>query len=141
MKQTYALLLALILLPLAPRVDALGLGNINLHSALNQPLNADIRLLSVDQEELDRIYVGLATSAAFAKAGIERPFYLTQLKFKIVIDNSGAATIRAFSKDPIREPFVNFLLEVEWPKGRLLREYTLLLDPPAFSAERAVASI
>ena len=109
---------------------ALGLGEIHPHSALNQSFNADIDLLSVDQQEVQDVRVELASQDAFDKAGIERPFYLSGLKFKPMLTSSGKPVIEITSDDPIREPFLNFLLEVNWPKGRLVREYTVLLDPP-----------
>ncbi len=109
---------------------ALGLGDIHSHSALNQKFNAEIDLLSVDQEEIQDIRVNLASEEAFSRAGIERLFLLTNLKFSPMYSASGKPVISVSSSDPIREPFLNFLLEVNWPKGRLVREYTVLLDPP-----------
>jgi pilus assembly protein FimV len=109
---------------------ALGLGDIHSHSALNQKFNAEIDLLSVDQEEIQDIRVSLASEEAFSRAGIERLFLLTDLTFSPMYSASGKPVISVSSNDPIREPFLNFLLEVNWPKGRLVREYTVLLDPP-----------
>ncbi|MEJ2590684.1 MAG: FimV/HubP family polar landmark protein, partial [Candidatus Thiodiazotropha sp.] len=97
---------------------------------MNQSFNADIDLLSVDQQEVQDVRVELASQDAFDKAGIERPFYLSGLKFKPMLTPSGKSVIEITSDDPIREPFLNFLVEVNWPKGRLVREYTVLLDPP-----------
>lgn len=109
---------------------ALGLGEIHSQSALNQNFKAEIDLLSVDQEEIQDIRVNLASDEAFDRAGIERLFLLTGLRFEPVYSASGKPVIAVTSTDPIREPFLNFLLEVNWPKGRLVREYTVLLDPP-----------
>ena len=109
---------------------ALGLGEIEVKSALNQILNADIKLHSVAEGGLDGVKVKLASPAAFSKAGIERPFSLTGLRFNPLKDAGGKPIIRISSKKPIREPFLNFLIEVDWSEGRLVREYTLLLDPP-----------
>ncbi|MCU7795689.1 MAG: hypothetical protein KZQ75_01025 [Candidatus Thiodiazotropha sp. (ex Myrtea spinifera)] len=121
---------------------ALGLGDINSKSALNQDFNAEIDLLSVDQEEVQDIRVGLASQEAFDRAGIERLFLLSGLKFQPMMSPSGKPVIAVTSSDPIREPFLNFLLEVNWPKGRLVREYTVLLDPPVTinRAPQAVAA-
>ncbi|MCU7852706.1 MAG: hypothetical protein KZQ80_10875 [Candidatus Thiodiazotropha sp. (ex Monitilora ramsayi)] len=121
---------------------ALGLGDINSKSALNQDFNAEIDLLSVDQEEVQDIRVGLASQEAFDRAGIERLFLLSGLKFQPMMSPSGKPVIAVTSVDPIREPFLNFLLEVNWPKGRLVREYTVLLDPPVTinRAPQAVAA-
>ncbi|MEW8328301.1 MAG: FimV/HubP family polar landmark protein [Candidatus Thiodiazotropha sp.] len=111
-------------------VLALGLGEIHSQSALNQAFKADIDLLSVSQEELQDVRVSLASREAFEKAGMERPYLLTGLKFTPMLTPAGKPVISISSKDAIREPFLNFLIEVNWPKGRLVREYTVLLDPP-----------
>ncbi len=109
---------------------ALGLGDIRLNSALNQYLNADIELLSADVDELDGIRVTLGSPAVFEKAGVARSYELTYLTFKPVVLSNGRPVIRVASREPVREPFLNFVVEMNWPKGRLIREYTLLLDPP-----------
>jgi pilus assembly protein FimV len=109
---------------------ALGLGEIHSRSALNQAFKADIDLLSVSREELQDVRVTLASREAFEKAGMERPYLLTGLKFAPMLTPAGKPVIAITSSDAIREPFLNFLVEVNWPKGRLVREYTVLLDPP-----------
>ncbi len=123
-----------ILLALVPAlVNALGLGNLDLNSALNEPFDARIQLLSPTADELDALTIGLADSEAFARAKIDRPFILGKLKFSLrrSVDD-GPDYIRVYSQDPIREPFLNFLVEVSWSNGRLFREYTVLLDPPLY---------
>lgn len=109
---------------------ALGLGEIHSNSALYQKFNAEIDLLSVKQEEIQDIRVNLASQEAFDRAGVERLFLLSDLKFQPAYNTLGKPVITISSGDPIREPFLNFLLEVNWPKGRMVREYTILLDPP-----------
>lgn len=125
--------LGLTLVPLvllrATDVYALGLGDIELRSALNQPLNAEIKLLSATPAELQGLAVALAPEAAFANAGVERLGLLTQLKFNVVQKSDGSHVITVTSSQPVREPFLDFLVEVNWPAGRFVREYTLLLDP------------
>ncbi|GJM04221.1 MAG: hypothetical protein DHS20C09_02120 [marine bacterium B5-7] len=123
-----------ILLALAPTlVNALGLGNLDLNSALNEPFDARVHLLSPTADELDSLTVGLADSEAFARAKIDRPFILSNLKFSVRRSpDDGPDYIRVFSQEPIREPFLNFLVEVSWSNGRLFREYTVLLDPPLY---------
>jgi len=119
-----------------PGAFALGLGDIEMRSALNQPMNAEIRLTSVEPGELDGMIVKLASPEAFARAGIERSAILTGLRF--TVDESGAApTIRITSQSPVVEPFLNFLIEIDWPQGRMVREYTVLLDPPVFMTPSA----
>ncbi len=118
---------------------ALGVGDINLRSALNQPLDAEIQLRQVRDLESAEIISRLASPDDFGRAGIERPFFLTDLTFTPVIDSDGRAFIRVTSSQPVREPFVNFLLEVRWPSGRVLREFTLLIDPPTYQARPVTA--
>ncbi len=110
---------------------ALGLGEIQLNSALNQPLSAEIRLLSATPDDADSINVSLASYETFSKVGIDRPSILALLRFNIAAKGDGYV-IKIDSHDPIREPFLDFILEVTWSSGRVLREYTLLLDPPEF---------
>lgn len=117
-------------------VHALGLGELDSESALNQNFNGAITLLSVAPEELDMIRVRLADADAFKRAGIERPFYLSLLKFEPAVSATGKTVIQVTSGFPIREPFLNFLVEVNWPNGRVLREYTVLLDPPTTTRRR-----
>lgn len=118
---------------------ALGLGDITLKSALNQPLDAEISLLDVKDLETSEVLPKLASPEDFNKAGVDRQYFLTDLKFTPVIKPNGQSVIRVTSSKPVREPYLNFLVEVLWPNGRLLREYTLLLDPPLYSPEVATA--
>jgi len=115
---------------------ALGLGEIKLHSALNQPLDAEISLLSADSVNLQEINVELASSDAFAQAEIERPVFLMKVKFEVDTKPDGTKYIRVTSEDSIKEPFLDFLIEINWPSGRLLREYTVLLDPPVLLSDK-----
>ncbi len=112
------------------QVVALGLGEIELKSALNQPLKAEVELLSATQEELQELKVEVASPQAFANAGIERPLFLSKLRFDVVTNADGRPVVRITSREVVREPFLDFLLELSWSKGRLLREYTVLVDPP-----------
>ncbi len=137
-KLSLMIVLTLGLVPLV--AQALGLGDIQLNSALNQKFNAEIRLMSVAKGEVDDIKVVMASDEAFKRSGVDRSFLLTKLSFKPEQKADGSAVIRVTSNEPIREPFLNFLIEVNWPKGRLVREYTVLLDPPV-TLERKPAPI
>ena len=130
MKRKLLLVLAFIALP--GFANALGLGKLQLNSALNQPLDARIELLSASADEIESLNVGLADNAAFRRARIDRPFVLSKLKFEVKEVEDGADYIQVSSRDSIREPFLNFLLEAGWSSGRLYREYTVLLDPPLY---------
>ncbi|MBU2712484.1 FimV/HubP family polar landmark protein [Zooshikella harenae] len=115
--------------------NALGLGEITLNSALNQPLDAEIELIQVRELGSSEILPNLATNEDFNRAGVERIFFLSNLKFQTVVQKNGRAYIKVTSRKPVSEPYLNFLVEVHWPSGRLLREYTVLLDPPTFSQQ------
>lgn len=117
----------------SPLAQALGLGAIEIHSALNQPLEAEIEILGADRDELDELEVSLASSEAFTRVGLDRPFLLTKLEFTVGETAEGSPIVEVTSPLPIREPFLSFLVRAEWPQGRLFREYTVLLDPPAFA--------
>jgi len=136
MVRKLALAVSLALGTLSVPVHALGLGELNSKSALNQNFSGNIALLSVRPEELDGVRVKLAEPEAFKRAGVDRPFYLSLLKFEPTLSQKGTSLIRVTSEFPIREPFMNFLIEVNWPNGRLLREYTVLLDPPTTTRRR-----
>jgi pilus assembly protein FimV len=120
-------------------VVALGLGEIELKSSLNQPLNAEVELLSATDAELQELNVAIGSSKAFANAGIERPLFLTKLKFDVGASSDGRPVVRITSREAVQEPFLDFLLEISWSKGRLLREYTVLVDPPVTMSAPAPA--
>lgn len=118
---------------------ALGLGEIRLNSALNQPFDAEIELISPTPEELQSLKVGLASTDLFSRYGIDRPAYLSSFDFKISRSRDGRATIRVSSNRSVTEPFVTLLVEASWARGRLVREYTVLLDPPVFMPSQTQA--
>ncbi len=120
--------------------NALGLGEVTLRSSLNQPLDAEIELLEVRDLASAEVKPNLAPPEEFSKAGVDRQYFLQDLKFTPVVKANGRSVIRVTSSKPVREPYLNFLVEVLWPSGRLLREYTLLLDPPLYSPQAAAAA-
>lgn len=120
-------------------VFGLGLGRINLESYLNQPLNAHVAINALGDVDPSEIKVQLADRKAFEKAGIERPYYLTQLEFHVV-NKDGKPYIKITSFDPVLDPFLSFVVEAKWASGRVLREYTLLLDPMETSIKQNFAS-
>lgn len=117
---------------------ALGLGEIHLNSSLNEPMNAEIDLIAAGPEELAALRATLAAKDAFTRYGIDRPPFLSTLTFKVGKSKDGRDVLLVRSSESIPEPFVTFLVEVNWARGRLMREYTVLLDPPVYSpGERA----
>ena len=112
---------------------ALGLGELTLQSALNQQFRAEIQLHNVGDLSRNQIIANLASQEDFERAGVERIFFLTRIQFEVVHRSPEDVIIRLTTDRNVREPFLNFLVELHWPSGRLLREFTVLLDPPAFS--------
>jgi pilus assembly protein FimV len=117
---------------------ALGLGEIHLKSSLNEPMSAEIDLIAATPDELMALRASLAGKDSFTRYGIDRPPFLSTLTFKVGKSKDGKDVLVVHSTDAIPEPFVTFLVEVNWDRGRLMREYTVLLDPPVYTpGERA----
>ncbi|HEX8540962.1 MAG TPA: FimV/HubP family polar landmark protein [Pseudomonas sp.] len=119
--------------------SALGMGDITLHSALNQPLNADIELVETGGLSAEDIVARLGSVDDFAKAGVERVFFYNDLRFTPIIKGN-RGVIRVVSTKPVTEPYLNFLVQVIRPNGNLLHEYTVLLDPATSPAGMAATS-
>lgn len=133
MKLRFLSLIGLLLSLWMTGVHALGVGEIELNSHLNQKLAAEIPLLDASGLRADEVLVSLGSSEDFERAGVERFYYLTDLRFEVFIDGRGPR-IRVTSRQPVTEPYLNFIVEVLWPNGRMLKEFTLLLDPPTYEA-------
>jgi pilus assembly protein FimV len=116
---------------LTPAVHAFGLGKLDLHSALNEPFKAEIAVTALQGEEGDTLQVKLASNKEFEKAGLERSFVLIGLEFDVV-QEQGITYISVSSDLPIKEPLLDFLIIATTGEGRLIREYTVLLDPPKY---------
>ncbi|MFI4890636.1 MAG: FimV/HubP family polar landmark protein [Steroidobacterales bacterium] len=130
-KMPRLLLTACIICPSLAR--ALGLGEIHLNSALNEPLRAEIDLVAVTPDELTALRATMASREAFTRYGIDRPAFISSFTFKVAKSAEGRDVLQVRSTDSIPEPFVTFLVEVNWARGRLMREYTVLLDPPTYT--------
>ncbi len=123
----FALMLALV----CGQALALGLGQIQVKSKANQPLLAEIPIISNDPAELEQLQARLASPETFARIGLEPPQgIVADLQFAVVRDNSGGLAVRVTSTQPISQPMLTFLIEVEWGQGKLVREYSALVDPP-----------
>ena len=123
----------LVLSALPSSAFALGLGDIRLNSPLNAPLDAEIELVNATAEELASLRVQLASRETFARYGLEWPAFLSSVTLAKAKGESGRDVLRVRSSEAITEPFVTLLVDANWGRGRLVREYTLLLDPPVFS--------
>ena len=119
------------------QVYALGLGNLKVLSALDEPLVAEIELKSVTESELESLEVNLGSAEDFQRAGIDREAFLGQLEFRV--RKVGNPAIRINTTQPVKEPFLHFLIRAEWSDGKLIREYTALLDPPLYAAQQSIA--
>ncbi len=126
------------IMALFPAVShALGLGKLKVLSALNEPLNAEIEFSSITEKELKGLTVSLASRSDFDAAGVERLPFLSEVKFVVDRKSDGRHFLQLRTDQQIDEPFLHLLLQVEWPGGRLVREYTALIDPPYKIAGKA----
>lgn len=123
--------IALLSLMTPTSVLPLGIGDITLHSALNQSLDAEIALMLSPDENSSDITVKLAPPDKFDEAGLPWSYFLSKIKFNLVSVSDKRAVIKLSSTEALKEPFLDFLIEVNWPKGTLYREFTVLVDPPA----------
>ena len=133
--------LAVALAALSLTADAAGLGKLTVLSGLGQPLNAELELTAT-RDELSTMNARLAPNEAFKQAGIEFAPVLAGIKLNIAKRADGKSYLRLSSDRPINEPFIDLLVQLDWAQGRLIREYTFLLDPPeAVQARQQVAPV
>ncbi len=138
-KSLLKLLGVVVALMLSTTVSAVGMGGINVSSALGQPLKADIELVAISKSEKDSLTARLASPESYKNAGLEYP-YGNVFKFQIESRADGQTYIKASSAQPVNDPFVSLLVELTWSAGKLSREYTFLLDPPGYVAEQPAKS-
>jgi pilus assembly protein FimV len=117
----------------------LGLGDIQLKSALNAPLDAEIDLLGATPEELAGLKAQLASRETFTRNGLDYPAFLTGVQVRLTRAPDNRPVIALRTTQPMTEPFATLLVEVTYPRGRQVREYTVLLDPPVFAPPGASA--
>lgn len=120
----------LLLVPLS--VNAAGLGKLTVTSALGQPLRAEAELLADKKEDLASFVARIATQDAYNDAKIDRATILTNLKFSIEKRSSGQTFLKITSIQPVNDPFLELIIDLNWSTGRLMREYSILLDPPGY---------
>ena len=124
-----------VLLATAPMgANALGLGRLVVSSGLDEPLKGEIELISPTAQELKTIKMSLASREDFDIAGVERNPLLFGITYSVIQHANGRHFVRLVTHKPVREPYVHFLIQVEWNGGRLIREYSALLDPPQWVA-------
>ncbi|NMX83404.1 MULTISPECIES: FimV/HubP family polar landmark protein [Pseudomonas] len=120
--------------------QALQLGEMTLKSKLNQPLSVEIELRDVGGLTASEITPSLASAQAFVDAGVDRQAFLDDLTFTPVINPEGRSVVRVTSSKPLPDSYVRFLMQVQWPNGRLMRDYSVLLDPAKFDQPAPTAS-
>ena len=126
------------LMPVA--AEAAGLGKLTVISGLGEPLNAEIELLSTTQEELSTLTAAIAPEEAYAVQGLERSALHTAIQVEVGQKPDGAPILKLSTRQPVSDPFLDMLIQVDWATGRLLREYTVLLDPPGYANNTAPGS-
>ena len=131
-KMVSCLSAALLLLAQAPAYSA-GLGKLTVSSALGQPLNAEIEVLAADPTELASLQARMANTEAYRTANIEMTSALSGLKFVLDKKPGGRSVLKVTSSKPVNDPFVDMLIELSWASGQMVREYTMLLDPPGMN--------
>ncbi|OYW35561.1 MAG: hypothetical protein B7Z35_14950 [Hydrogenophilales bacterium 12-61-10] len=122
-------------------VQAAGLGKMSVNSALGQPLAAEIELFAADRAELESLSASLASDQAFRDANVEFAPVLSSLRFSVETKPNGKSVLKVTSNRPVNDPFVDMLIELNWASGRLVREYTMLLDPPGMAPQQSVAPV
>jgi pilus assembly protein FimV len=120
---------------------ALGLGDIHLKSSLNAPLDAEIDLVGASPEDLSSLKASLATRESFTRGGLDYPAFLGALSFMPEKTSDGRNVLHVHSAEAANEPFATLLVEVDWARGHVVREYTVLLDPPVFSSAETPAHV
>lgn len=125
----YTVLLLVLGLLFANAAHALGMGKIKVYSYLDEPLVAEIELIGTSGLDPYQLIVKLASAQDFARSGLERPYFLNNIDFEILFYN-GNGYIFMRSVKPVQVPYLEFLVELSWPEGSLVKDYTILIDPP-----------
>jgi FimV-like protein len=112
---------------------ALGLGEIRVDSQLNEPLSAQIDIVGATRDDLAALTAKVAGRDIFQRYGADRPSFLSSATFKVGLDAKGRPVLNIRSTDAFTDPVIEFLVDINWGKGELIREYSLLLDPPGFA--------
>jgi pilus assembly protein FimV len=138
---TKTALTLILALALPAAVQALGLGDIHVKSALNEPLDAQVDIVGATADDIPAIAASIANRETFLRFGIERPAFLSTVAFRIAMDGKGRPFLAIRSTESFTEPLINMLIDLKWRGGELIREYTLLLDPVLLSPETRVAEV
>lgn len=139
---TFGKALAVALLLLMPLLaHAAGLGRLNVQSSLGQPLSAEIDLVAVRGDEASTLVAKLASPDDYQRANLQYNSAMSGLKLSIEKRSNGQSYIKVAGSRPVNEPFVDLLIELTWSGGKLVREYTALLDPPGYGQQAAQPAV
>lgn len=134
-----SLAVCLALMPFA--AGAAGLGKLTVYSGLGEPLNAEIDI-AAEKSELSSISARLAPAETYVEQGVDRQGALSAIRVELVSKANGSSVLKLSTPQPVNEPFLDMLIQLDWPTGRLLREYTTLLDPPGYGErEQAIQPV
>jgi pilus assembly protein FimV len=139
MPHTKTALILLLAFALPSATEALGLGEIHVDSALNEPLAAEVEIVGATADDLAGITASIANRETFVRFGVDRPAFLSSATFRIAMDSKGQPVLAIRSTDSFTEPLINMLIDLRWHSGELIRQYTLLLDPARFQSDTRVA--
>ena len=124
----------------AGNVFAVGLGDLTVNSSLNEPLDATIQLVGLDGLGEDQIEVGLGSPDDFERANIARVGLIDDIVLEVDVIDRESGLVHLSSDQPVREPFLNMVISMRWPNGRLMRDYTALIDLPVFISDEPTAA-
>ncbi len=127
-------LMLMMALSVPSAAHALGLGDIHVDSALNERFAAEIDIVGATPLELTDLRAAVANRETFLRYGADRPGFLSSTTFKVARDSQGRPVLAVRSTESFTEPLVNFVVDLRWSHGELVRQYTLLLDPPGFAS-------
>lgn len=116
---------------------ALAVKDVQTKSALGEPFQAEVELSELGDLNADEIKVSLATQEDFERLGIERVYFLTDLRFDVVVNPAGRSFVKITTDKPVREPYLDFVVRIAWPGNTRLQEVTALLDPPVVTGSEA----
>jgi pilus assembly protein FimV len=139
MPHTKTALILTVAIALPSAAEALGLGEIHVDSALNEPFAAEVDIVGATAEDVAGITASVANRETFLRFGVDRPAFLSTAAFRIASDRKGQPVLAIRSTDAFTEPLINMLIDLRWHSGELIRQYTLLLDPARFSSDTGVA--
>jgi FimV-like protein len=139
MPHTKTALILLVAFALPSATEALGLGEIHVDSALNEPLAAEVDIVGATADDLAGITASIANRETFVRFGVDRPAFLSTAAFRIAMDSKGQPVLAIRSTGAFTEPLINMLIDLRWHSGELIRQYTLLLDPVRFQSDTRAA--